>query len=213
MEVAVQQLSFHCSAPVCVISMHQATPLYSNHNGMHIFIEGAADFLEPVLEDGLWAPPLDADHSLHIVPGGLYRWSTIVELGVSVEQMSKVHLELLVALVRDDAGGAWHPRLLTQLDPSVVLADFLFTPWAHQLSGEVADILKISMADLISGGLTRRMVRRRWWRYSLWTRLFGMNAEHLTQLGIQEPAAYFPLYLDDEMMSSSVAEPLLRLNL
>jgi len=181
-----------------------------------IFVESAKEFEEQVLEDGVWGSPFTLDHELSIYPGALYRWDTIVAGGTSLKQLCGVHIELLVAFVRDNKGDPWSPRLLSQVYPGFALYDFLFTPWIDQTNEDVARLLNLSMDEFIKSGMTRKHVKRRWWRFSVWRSLFKLDSTHVTTLGIEDPLIYFPCYSEDvhhAATENSLSAPLLRLNL
>jgi hypothetical protein len=144
----------------------------------------------------LWANPFN-NHELCIMPGGLYLWETIVNAGTSVAQLQCVHIELLVAFVRNRRGDVFHPSFLVDLNPSWKLADLLFTAWADQLTPEVTSIWKLSARALLDDGLTRRLLKRRWWRYTRWRQLFGLSPDLFEALRISDPAMVFPEYYRD----------------
>lgn len=164
---------------------------------MHVFVECADPIQEPYLEDGLWANPFDKHSELNISPGGLYLWETIVRAGTSLDQLQCVHIELLVAFVRNSHGEVFHPSFLTDVNPSFTTLDFLFTAWANQLTPELTSIWRLDARALLDAGLTRRAVRKRWWRYSRWRRLFGFSPETLEALRAHEPASLFPEFYGD----------------
>ena len=164
---------------------------------MHIFVESGEPIAEPYLEDGLWGNPFDAHNEPCIQPGALYRWETLVRAGVSVGQLQCVHVELLVAFVRNERGEFFHPSFLVDINPSFALTDLLFTVWADQLTPDVTRMWKLDASALLDAGLTRRMVKKRWWRYTRWRELFGFDPDTLEALRVSDPAAVFPEFHGD----------------
>ena len=162
---------------------------------MWFIVECEDDVTEPKLARELWASPLDDDHNLCLAPGALYRWERIVQAGVSLQQLQRVHLEVLVCFVRDDDGRPFHPRMLADINPSFQVSDIIFMmPWAAQLTPELTTLWGLKAREMVAGGLTRRLLKKRWWKYARWQALFDLTPENVTQLGVTEPEAYFPDY-------------------
>jgi hypothetical protein len=123
-------------------------------------------------------------------PGALVYAEDLARAGVSIEDLQRVPLPLLVMSLRDLDLNTFSVDVLRQLDPDARAPDML--AWAADLTPALASFVGLTLTSLLEEGLQAEHVRAVGWPYQRWRDTFGLTEAHVRHLGMaSDPQAFF----------------------